>query len=164
MILDYTETECLSKRIDCLFRELQKAIKYKRHNILLAVYRSERVRNEVEKVLGARLRALGYRTERVCINEQNPDLPRDLRERANRAATVYFVCGVRFGGGADGQNGYRALNLRREYFVDCGLHVVLWLTEEEERLLPRYAPDFWAFRHRVVTFLDDSPAEQMEQV
>jgi tetratricopeptide (TPR) repeat protein len=157
----YEETETLEIRINRLFWELKQSLAFDQASILLAVYRSEFVRADVEAELTQRLRELGQRTERVYINEQNHDLPMALRSRADRATTVFFVSGVRFGGGRDGQNAYRALNIRREYFVEYGLRMVLWLTEEEERLLPRYAPDFWAFRHRVVTFFDEPRPEQV---
>ncbi|MCZ7667844.1 MAG: hypothetical protein M5U34_11835 [Chloroflexi bacterium] len=134
-----SETPDLAERIDALFQELQLAIKFDRPSILLAVYRSEFVREDVEAALTSRLLELNQQTERVYINEQNHDLPLYLRERADRAQTVFFVSGIRFGGGDDGQNAYRALNIRREYFVEYKLRLVLWLTEEEERLLPRYA-------------------------
>lgn len=158
-----SETPDLAERIDALFQELQLAIKFDRPSILLAVYRSEFVREDVEAALTSRLLELNQQTERVYINEQNHDLPLYLRERADRAQTVFFVSGIRFGGGDDGQNAYRALNIRREYFVEYKLRLVLWLTEEEERLLPRYAPDFWAFRHLVVTFFDEPHPAQMSK-
>ncbi|PID85033.1 MAG: hypothetical protein CSB13_10150, partial [Chloroflexi bacterium] len=159
----YTESETIATRIDRVFRELNRAIKFDHPSISLAVYRSEFVREEVEAALRRRLQDLAQDTDRVFINEQNHDLPLYLRERADRAKTVFFVSGIRFGGGDDGQNAYRALNIRREYFVDYKLRLVLWLTEEEERLLPRYAPDFWAFRHLVVTFLDEPGPEQIRK-
>jgi hypothetical protein len=163
--MNYTdiETENLAERINCLFRELHMALKHDRPSILLAVYRSELVRAKVEATLSARLQESGWQTEHVYISEQNPDLPRYLCERADRETAVFFVSGVRLGGGSDGQNACRALNLRREYFVEQRLRVVLWLTEAEERLLSYHAPDFWSFRHRVVTFLDNPWPEPIPQ-
>jgi tetratricopeptide (TPR) repeat protein len=67
---------------------------------------------------------------------------------------VFFVSGLKWGGGEDGLNAYRALNLRRELFIERGLRVVFWLTEGEAVALAQHAPDFWAFRHRVVEFVE----------
>jgi tetratricopeptide (TPR) repeat protein len=158
-----TGVETLEARIDRLYRELARSIKFDKAAILLAVYRSEFVRAAVEKRLAARLEEAGQQVVRLFINEQYPDLPAYLRERADERHTVFFVSGLRFGGGEDGRAAYRALNIRREYFIDYRLRVVFWITEDEERNLPRYAPDFWAFRHRVIPFLDEPAPEQMEQ-
>ena len=54
---------------------------------------------------------------------------------------------------------YRALNMQRELFVENRVKAVLWLTTAEAANLARHAPDFWAFRHRVVEFVSQrSPA------
>ena len=72
--------------------------------------------------------------------------------------TVYFITGLKWGGGKGGYNAYRALNMRREFFIDNQMRIVLWLTKSEAAHLPRHAPDFWAFRHRVVELLDSPSA------
>jgi tetratricopeptide (TPR) repeat protein len=46
--------------------------------------------------------------------------------------------------------------MRREYFVDYTIRAIIWLTKGEAIELSRHAPDFWAFRHRVVDFYDPS--------
>jgi hypothetical protein len=153
--------EPFQDRVKQLAWELEQAIKFDRPAILLAVYRSEWVRAEAQVALVKRLRHAGQKVHHVFVNEQNHDLPTYLRQQADHQKTVYFISGIRFGGGKDGRNAYRALNIRREYFIDYRLRVVFWLTESEAFHLPRYAPDFWAFRHRVVEFLD---AHQPEQI
>ncbi len=147
-------TEIFEEQINLLFQELKMALRFDRPSILLAIYESEYVRADAEVALTERLRELGQMTREVFINEENYDLPLYLREQADQAKTVYFVSGVRFGGGQDGRNAYRALNIRREYFIDDHLRVVFWLTKQEAFYLPRHAPDFWAFRHRTVEFMD----------
>jgi tetratricopeptide (TPR) repeat protein len=84
-------------------------------------------------------------------------------QQPDHEKTVYFVQGLQWGGGEDGRNAYRALNIRREYFVDYRLRFILWLTEKEAYYLPRYAPDFWAFRHRVVEFFDFPDEDQIKK-
>ncbi|MEJ5223779.1 MAG: tetratricopeptide repeat protein [Anaerolineales bacterium] len=51
-------------------------------------------------------------------------------------------------------NPYKPLNIRREILVESRIRAIFWLTEREAIDLARQAPDFWAFRHRVVDFLD----------
>lgn len=47
--------------------------------------------------------------------------------------------------------------MRRELLVDYRIRVIVWVTAAETVDLSRHAPDFWAFRHRVVEF--DRPAD-----
>jgi tetratricopeptide (TPR) repeat protein len=75
-----------------------------------------------------------------------------LSRRADRKKAVFSVVGLSQGGGKGGANAYRALNIRRELLVDHQLRAIFWLTGAEARELSRHAPDFWAFRHRVVEF------------
>jgi tetratricopeptide (TPR) repeat protein len=146
--------ETFTERVDKLFRELELAIRYDRPSILLALYQSEFVRQDAEAALTERLRPLGHTTTTYRIHEENADLLPILAAHPDRQKAVFFISGLQWGGGADGLNAYRALNIRREYFVDYCIRAVLWLTEAEAIKLPRHAPDFWAFRHRTVEFMD----------
>lgn len=47
--------------------------------------------------------------------------------------------------------------------MDHQLRTVFWLTEKEAFYLPRYAPDFWAFRHRTVEFMDTPDADRIRK-
>jgi len=146
--------EPLAERVDRLARELERAIRFDRPSILLAIYASEFVRAGVEAALEAHLREMGQAVARVHVSEDNYDVPLHLAANPDRVTTVFFVSGLQWGGGADGRNAYRALNIRREYFVDFRIRAVFWLTEKEAVALPNHAPDFWAFRHRVVEFVE----------
>lgn len=138
--------ECLG----ALLAELELAIRWDRPSLLLAVYPAESVRQQAEAALEERLRALGQDVNRFQVSPKEFDVARILAQRPDAARSVFFIAGLRWGGGRDGGNAYRALNLRREVFVEHKLRVVFWLTLQEAAELPRRAPDFWAFRHRVV--------------
>jgi hypothetical protein len=154
--------EAFQARTDRLFRELKRAIKWDRPSILIAIYGSEYVRLEAENMLKVRLREeLDQDVEHFQVSEKNFDVPLLLTQLLNREQTVFFVDGLRWGGGEDSLKAYKSLNIRREYFVDYRLRVVFWLTETEAIALPQYAPDFWAFRHRVVEFLEEPKPEQI---
>ncbi len=143
------------ERIDILFRELELAVRWNRPSILLAIYASEIVRADAEAALSERLRELGQTVTHYRVTgEENADIPLHLSQHPDKAQTVFFVSGLQWGGGSDGQGAYRALNIRREYFVDYRVRAVFWLTEKEAIALPAHAPDFWAFRHRVVEFVE----------
>ena len=80
------------------------------------------------------------------------------RDGMSPAKTVFFISNLDSGGGRDGHEAYRGLNLHRELFVDEAIKAVFWLTVNEAGSLPRLAPDFWAFRHRVVEFISQRTA------
>jgi tetratricopeptide (TPR) repeat protein len=82
------------------------------------------------------------------------DVPIILRDFPAREETVFFVSGLQWGGGRGYSNAYRALNLHREYLVETKIRSVFWITQAESKQMTRHAPDFWAFRHKVVDFLD----------
>jgi tetratricopeptide (TPR) repeat protein len=147
-------SESLEEREDILFDELDLAIKWDRPSILIAVYESEYTRSEIAGKLEARLTSLGQEILHFHIDEKLFDVPMILVQNPAHERTVYFITGLKWGGGKGGDNAYRALNMRREFFVDNQMRVVLWLTRSEAAHLPRQAPDFWAFRHRVIELMD----------
>jgi tetratricopeptide (TPR) repeat protein len=96
------------------------------------------------------------------VDENHYDIPLLLSQHPQRDRSVFSVTGLSVGGGKEGANAYRALNIRREYFVDYAIRVIIWLDRDEAMALSRHAPDFWAFRHRVVEFNDAAELEQPE--
>jgi hypothetical protein len=70
----------------------------------------------------------------------------------NRGQVVFFVSGIGSANESLSRKAYSALNMHRELLVEHQIRVVFWLTKSEAASLPHYAPDFWAFRHRVVEF------------
>ncbi len=156
--------QSFDERVDILFRELELAVKWDRPSILLAIYSSGYVAADAQGKLATKLRELDQTATLYVVNEQNADIPLHLSEHPNKTKTVFFVTNLQFGGGADKRNAYRALNIRREYFVDYRIRAVFWLTEKEAIALPKHAPDFWAFRHRAVEFVEPPKAEQIALV
>jgi tetratricopeptide (TPR) repeat protein len=155
-------TESFDERVDLLFRELERSIRFDRPSILLAVYQSEYTRAEAEALLAAKLHELDQIVAEYRVTgEDDANIPLVLSLRTDKAKTVYFVSGLQWGGGRENAMAYRALNIRREYFVDHRIRAVFWLTEREAVALPRLAPDFWAFRHRVVEFVEPPRPERI---
>lgn len=74
------------------------------------------------------------------------DVPNAVLRYPRRKRTVFFVQDLKGGG----STAFLALNYRREYFIERAARVVFWLLPAEEAALARQAPDFWAFRHRVM--------------
>jgi len=145
--------ESFEEHVATLFGELEQAIKWDRPSILLAVYASEFIRADAEDTLAAELTRLDRRVVHFHVSSsETSDIARLLSQQPDRSNTIFFVSGLQWGGG---ENAYRALNYRRELFVDYRLRVVFWVTEEEAAALPKLAPDFWAFRHRVIEFFEE---------
>ena len=140
------------ENISILLEELVLADKWHRPSILLAVHKSKFGQDKAEKALEERLLALGQRVTRLTVDQEHSDIPHLLQPAPAGASTVFFVSNIDWGGGVDRKDAYRALNIYRELFVDNRLRVVLWLTVQEAASLAHFAPDFWAFRHRVIEF------------
>jgi tetratricopeptide (TPR) repeat protein len=156
-------SEAFVERIDLLFEELSFAIQWKRPSILLVFYESENIRDKAELALEERLTEIGQRLVQVKVDKKTFDIPLLLSRRPERDQSVYSVNGLSSGGGKAGANAYRALNMRREYFVDYSIRVIIWLAGNEAIELSRHAPDFWAFRHRVVELYDSMDTEDRKE-
>lgn len=146
--------ESFNERLDILYSELSLAVKWQRPSILIAVYLSEIIREQAQNILSSKLKGIRQSVKAVRVNARQFDIPLGLSQNPAGENTVFFVTGLKWGGGQRGFNAYRALNMRREFFVDYQIRAVFWLTSKEAKLLPRRAPDFWAFRHAVVDFFD----------
>lgn len=148
-------------RLEMLFEELAFAVEWGRPSILLVPYESIYVRAEVELALEKHLAGIEQQIVHLTVDENQFDVPMLLSKHPERGHSIYFVSGLAWGGGKEGANAYRALNIRRELFVDYPTRVIFWLTGEEAVALSRHAPDFWAFRHRVVEFNLPSDLERL---
>jgi tetratricopeptide (TPR) repeat protein len=139
--------------IDFLLEELTLAIKWGRPSILLAVHKSKPSQRKAEDALKNKLKKIGINVGEIKISNDAPDAVHSiLASNANVEKDVFFISNIDQGGGEDGRNAYRALNLNRETIIENKIKAVFWLTPNEEIKLPKYATDFWAFRHRVVEF------------
>jgi len=148
------DTVPLSNRISILMDELMLAIKWDRPCISLAVYQSEYIREDVQSIVKQSLLNQGNAVQNYEVDKAHYDIALDLRDHPGRKQTVFFISGLRWGGGKGHSNAYHALNMHREYLVEERIRSVFWLTKNEARLLPRNAPDFWAFRYNVIEFFD----------
>ena len=139
--------------IEVLAEELALAMKWDRPSILLAVHKSKPSQRKAEDALENKLRKIGINVIGIQVSPESPDAVQSiLTSAADLERDIFFISNIDQGGGDDGRNGYRALNLYRETIIENSIKIVFWLTTNEEIKLPKYAPDFWAFRHRVVQF------------
>lgn len=142
--------------IENLFDELQLAFEWGRPSLLLVIHKSRAAEHKARQALTQKLQSDRRKVVEIELGEERPDVLPVILHSGNLSDTVFFVSGLDQSGGTDGKDGYRALNLGRELLVENRVKLVLWLTLNEASSLPRLAPDFWAFRHRVIEFA--SPA------
>lgn len=149
-------SDTFDDQIATLLEEIDLALKWDRPSILLAVYNSELINNQAQDALRKQIELLGQKVTQIKVNKENFDIPWFLAQFEQHEKVVFFVSGFRWGGGRSRTYAYQALNMRRELFVDEKIRLVIWLNEKEATDLPHHAPDFWAFRHRVVEFFETS--------
>ncbi|MFN2216157.1 MAG: tetratricopeptide repeat protein [Anaerolineales bacterium] len=150
--------------ITSLIEEIALSIKWDRPSILLAVYPSEVIRMQGQTALEKQISSLGYKVTYIKVDKENFDLAWFLSQFDQHKQVVFFISGLRWGGGRSRTNAYQALNLRRELFVSEKMRLVIWMNPLEATNLPIHAPDFWAFRHRVVEFPEQSPNKKTDQL
>jgi tetratricopeptide (TPR) repeat protein len=133
--------------ISTLLDELKLAAQWSRPSILLAVHRSTLGRQKAKDAMSASINAETWRVVDIRVTDTQANIPQLIREHKKNNATVFFIEGL-----SENENSFHSLNVQREMFVEEKIRAIFWLTEADAATLPRLAPDFWAFRHRVVEF------------
>jgi tetratricopeptide (TPR) repeat protein len=151
---EVSRNEPFVDRVNIVLDELSLGIQWDRPSLIVIVYRSEHIKNRVQAILGKSLGKSGQAVFNYVVDKSHYDIPLELLNHPKHKRVVYFVGGLRWGGGRGYSNALRALNMHREYFVEGNIRVIFWLTIIEAKQLARFAPDFWAFRHKVVEFLE----------
>jgi tetratricopeptide (TPR) repeat protein len=114
---------------------------------LLAVHRSTLGRQKAKDAMSASINAETWQVVDIRVTDTQANIPQLIREHKKDNATVFFIEGL-----SENENSFHSLNVQREMFVEEKIRAIFWLTVAEAATLPRLAPDFWAFRHRVVEF------------
>ena len=141
-------------RVSRLANYLSRAYKYNKPSILFAMYLSEFLRSDVENSLESALAEQGL--EVVNVDTANfKDLPAFFAAK-NYDNTVFFVYNL--------DKGFpevlQYLNFKREVLVEHQVKVLFWVREAELTRISLEAPDFFAFRNRVVEFMEVPTAEE----
>ncbi|MHC1599699.1 MAG: tetratricopeptide repeat protein [Candidatus Methanospirareceae archaeon] len=127
---------------------LNRAHRHDKPSILFALYLSEFLRSDVERSLSTLLKEQELRVVSVDAGEKK-DLP-SFFSSIDSDNTVFFVHNIEKGF----PEALQFLNFKRENLVEDHVKVVFWVTEEELSRISREAPDFFAFRNRVVEFME----------
>ncbi|MBA5941939.1 MAG: tetratricopeptide repeat protein [Methanophagales archaeon] len=146
--------ETFEERVSRLANYLNRAYKYNKPSILFAMYLSEFLRRDIEKSLTRVLDEQGLEVVRVDA-KNNKDLPAFFSAR-NSGNNVFFVHNMEKGF----PETLQYLNFKREELVEHHVKAVFWVREEELARICLEAPDFFAFRNRVVEFMEVPTAEE----
>ena len=153
-MLEFDGKDAFEDRVNIVLEELSLGIKWERPSIILVVYRSEHIKKLVQAILSKSLGESGKAVLHYAVDKQHFDIPLELLDHPGHEQAIFFVSGLSRGGGKRYSNAYRALNMHREYLVEGNIKALFWLSKNEAKQITRFSPDFWAFRHKVVEFLD----------
>ncbi|MCD4766674.1 MAG: tetratricopeptide repeat protein [Methanosarcinales archaeon] len=144
----------IEARVSRLGNYLIRAYKYKKASILFALYLSEYVRADVEREIKKLLSEQGLKAISVDAGEHK-DLP-SFFASSNSDQTVFIVHNMEKGF----PDSLRYLNFKREDIIDHQVKALFWVTDKELTRIGNEAPDFFAFRNRVVEFIEVPMAEE----
>lgn len=139
--------------LDILKDEIQLAFQWHRPSILLAVHNSKTSQIKAQQAFELEITKINKIVVRIKADSKSSDVISAMCGTPNNHNFVFFVSELGRTEDVDAQKVFRALNMHRELLVEQQIRVIFWLTKLEAASLPRYAPDFWAFRHRVVEFV-----------
>ena len=151
-------SKAFKEGISSLMGEIQLAFRWSRPSILVAVHKGSTGQGKARAKLKKELTAIGKKVRNIEANENNPHLIQSILKSGDYPDTVFFVSGIGKNRDSGRREIYRALNFHRELLVENRIVLVLWLALPEAAEFPRLAPDFWAFRHRVVEFAPERGA------
>jgi len=138
-------SETLNQPLAILLDEIRLAVEWNRPSILVVLHKSRLGQNRAVTALASML--TGFSVEYVSPDENGARFLSALLERVRSVQTIFFIKGL-----GKQEKIYNELNLHREKIIENHLKLVFWLLPKELTALSHHAPDFWAFRHRVVEF------------
>lgn len=153
-------SKAFKQGIASLMDEINLASKWSRPSILVAVHKGSAGQAKARAGLKKGVEAIGKKVRNIEANRENINVIQSILKVPERANTVFFISGIGRNSETESRSIYRALNFHREILVENRIILVLWLGASEAAELPRLAPDFWAFRHRVVEFAPDRGAKR----
>ena len=154
-------SKAFKEGIASLMDEIQLAFQWSRPSILVAVHKGSAGQEKARSKLKQEIEATGRKVQSIEADKGNLNVIQTILKSPNRANSVFFISGINRNGETERHNIYRALNFQREMLVENRIVLVFWLAMREAAELPSMAPDFWAFRHRVVEFAPDRSTNKL---
>ena len=143
--------KAFTQQIIDLVTEIEFALRWEQSIIIFAIYRSSHVLDDAEKSLEAALALYKQGLKRIRLRNDLSNVIEPI-EKTEETKNIFSIADLSQGGGNDRADAYRLLNLHREYFLEKKIRSVFWLTKDDAQKLSSIAPDFWAFRHRIIDF------------
>jgi tetratricopeptide (TPR) repeat protein len=148
-------------RIDILFHEIELAVRWDRPSIIFAIYKSEIIRDEVNRLLAEKLANISQKTNSINTNSKNKfDFLSQISQLPDLFRTVLLIDGFNWKCGTNGVHILNEFNNHREYFIDNNIRAIFWLFENEVSDFAANATECWILRHRVVEFVDVPQQDQ----
>lgn len=140
------------ENISVLLDEVLLASRWKKPSLLFTIHKSIFSQEKAKLVLQKKLKEHNLNVYEIDVDKNIYFFLNNLSDNENLDSSVFFL--IFFGRLSDQilNETYNVLNLHRETFIEYNVKAILFLTEREASLLPKLAPDFWAFRHRVLAF------------
>jgi tetratricopeptide (TPR) repeat protein len=149
------------ENLSIILDELQMAKQWGKASIIFTTHKSTFSQDKTKKALRKSLENLDWVIVELEINKIKGNFIDYMLQYQNLENIVFYISNINWGEGVDKKDGYRILNLYRETFVEQNIKAIFFLTLKEALTLPINAPDFWAFRHRVLEFsTPHSPGSQ----
>ena len=145
-------TRAFQENLSTIFDELHLAKKWGKASILLTIHKSIHSQEKTKKAIRKKMENCGFSIVELEFNKIEGNFIKYMLQRENIENVIFYISNIDWGGGKDGKDGYRNLNLYRETFVEQNIKVIFFLTLNEATNIPTYAPDFWVFRHHVLKF------------
>ena len=153
-------TEGFINKVQRLAKYIQRAASRNAPAILFVLFKVESTRKLAEQSLTGILEGKDFRIISLDLRDDSvADVVHRLLEQQTSAKDVFYLRHLREGA----SSALGSLNVRRELLVDHAVKLVIWLEESELLWLTQGAPDFWAFRQRVVEFLELPEEEPFQQ-
>jgi hypothetical protein len=155
-----TISKSVQAGLSALFEELRLSIQWNKPSVLLAVHSSRADETMVQAALEKKLNRLSQKIIRVNLRKNPFDGSFLAALSPSPQNLIYFFSHLEQRNNENSEKKvYRSLNLYREIFIENNIRAIFWLSKKEAADLPRYAPDFWAFRHRVIEFASRRPSQ-----
>jgi tetratricopeptide (TPR) repeat protein len=141
--------------IGILYDDVRSAAQWNSPSILIAVTDDHWVKEKAIRVLQKKLRKAGISVEVINFADIDQDkLIAKINSLTPKDRAYFAINLLRLPKNTSSEQTYyyRMLNMQREAFVESNVRIIFWLNDKEAALLPALAPDFWAFRHQVITF------------
>ena len=145
-------TQAFNENLFIICDELHLAEHWGKASIIFTIHKDIFSQAKTKRALNKKLKESDNSFVEIEINKVKGNFIDYLLQHQKTKNPIFFISNIGWGGGRDNKDFYRILNLYRETFIEQRIKIIFFLTRTEASNLANFAPDFWAFRHRVLEF------------